>query len=345
MMQLQKAQKDCKRKIKIIFMKKSRRLFMKESGQYAAALGLFALTGCGGTQNQSNEESETTQSTTMESTPELFFSISLAQWSLNKPLFDGRMDNLDFAATAKNKFGISAVEYVNQFFKDKATDTAYLTEMKKRAEDNGVKSLLIMIDREGNLGDLDDKKRAEAVTNHHKWVDAAKFLGCHSIRVNAAGTGTAEEVAKAATQGLGSLSEYAATAGLNVIVENHGGYSSNGQWLTGVIKNVGMANCGTLPDFGNFCIKRGESGCEEEYDRYQGVTELMPYAKAVSAKAQKFDAEGNEVDTDYMKIMKIVKDAGYTGYVGIEYEGAGLSEEEGIMATKRLLERVGKALS
>ena len=333
-------------------MKKSRRLFIKESGQYAAAFSLMALTpgltGCGGNSSESSE-GESTASTAVEqestTAGDLFFSISLAQWSLHKTIFDGKLDSLDFAATAKNTFGVEAVEYVNQFFMDKATDSAYLAEMKKRADDNGVKSLLIMIDREGSLGDLDDKKRAEAVENHHKWVDAAKFLGCHSIRVNAAGTGTAEEVGAAATDGLGRLSEYAATAGLNVIVENHGSYSSNGQWLANVIKNVGMANCGTLPDFGNFCIKRAESGCEEEYDRYQGVTELMPYAKAVSAKAHDFDAEGNETHSDYMKIMQIVKDAGYTGYVGIEYEGNTLSEEEGILATKRLLEKVGKALS
>lgn len=330
-------------------MKKSRRLFIKEGSQYAAAFGLIALspglTGCGGSQAKEKEEADTTATTAVEGAAEMFFSISLAQWSLNKAFFGGELDNLDFAAIAKNTYGIDAIEYVNQFFKDKAKDNAYLAEMKKRAADNGVKSLLIMVDGEGSLGDLDDKKRAAAVNNHHKWVDAAKFLGCHSIRVNAAGKGTAEDVGKAATDGLGRLSEYAATAGLNVIVENHGGYSSNGQWLSNVIKNVGLANCGTLPDFGNFCIKRGEDGCEEEYDRYQGVTELMPYAKAVSAKSHEFDIDGNEVDSDYMKIMKIVKDAGYTGYVGIEYEGSQLTPEQGIKATKRLLEKVGKALS
>lgn len=330
-------------------MKKSRRLFIKESGQYAAAFGLMALTpgltGCGSNNATEGNEEDTTASTAVEESAGMFFSLSLAQWSLHKTFFDGKLDNLEFAATAKNEFGIEAVEYVNQFFMDKATDNAYLSEMKKRAADNGVKSLLIMVDREGSLGDLDEAKRIEAVNNHHKWVDAAKFLGCHSIRVNAAGRGTAEEVAAAATDGLGRLSEYAATAGLNVIVENHGGYSSNGQWLARVISGVGMSNCGTLPDFGNFCIKRGEGGCEEEYDRYKGITELMPYAKAVSAKSHEFDAQGNEVHSDFMKIMKIVKDAGYTGYVGIEYEGSGLPEAEGIMATKRLLEKVGKALS
>lgn len=336
-------------------MKKSRRQFIKEWGQYTAAAGLFAfaggLSGCGGSDQSADGTAETAAETAAAaSTSEMFFKISLAQWSLNKSLFGGKLDNLDFAAKARNDFGIGGIEYVNQFFADKAKDTAYLNEMIKRADDNGVRSLLIMIDREGGLGDPNGKERTQAVENHYKWVDAAKHLGCHSIRVNAFGVGSAEEVAKAAVEGLGTLGEYAAKVGLNVIVENHGGYSSNGAWLAGVMKEINMSNVGTLPDFGNFCIKR-DSGtewggnCIEEYDRYQGVREMMPFAKAVSAKATAFDENGNEKNTDYFRIMQIVKDAGYTGYVGIEYEGEGLSEDEGIMATKRLLERVGQQLS
>ena len=116
---------------------------------------------------------------------EPLFKISLAEWSLHKTIFGKKLDNLDFAKTAKEEFGIDAVEYVNQFFKDKAKDEAYLTDLKKRAADHGVKSLLIMIDGEGALGDKDEAKRTKAVENHYKWVEAAKFLGCHSIRVNA----------------------------------------------------------------------------------------------------------------------------------------------------------------
>ena len=273
-----------------------------------------------------------------------FFKISLAQWSLHKTLFAKKLDNLDFAAKTKNDFGISAVEYVNQFFKDKAKDKAYLGEMKKRAADNGVSSLLIMIDGEGYLGSGDDNKRKEAVENHFKWVEAAQFFGCHSIRVNAAGQGSAEDVAAAAVDGLSSLSEFAKDFNINVIVENHGGFSSNGSWLSGVISKVNMPNCGTLPDFGNFCIKRKGRECLDEYDRYKGTKELMPFAKGVSAKSNEFNENGDEVRTDFIKMMKIVKDAGYTGYVGIEYEGSKMSEDDGIMATKRLLERVGKSL-
>ena len=267
------------------------------------------------------------------------FKISLAQWSLHKSLQQKKLDNLDFAKVTKEKFGIDAVEYVNQFFKDKAKDATYLAEMKKRTNDLGVTNVLIMVDGEGALGDMDEQKRTKAVENHYKWVDAAKYLGCHSIRVNAEtvkGTTPAEyeEGKKLASDGLRRLSEYAKPLNMNVIVENHGGLSSNGKWLSETIRMTGLANCGTLPDFGNFY----------EYDRYQGVTEMMPLAKAVSAKSYDFDAEGNDTKIDFMKMMKIVLDANYHGWVGIEYEGSKLSEDEGILATKKLLEKCMAAL-
>ncbi len=263
------------------------------------------------------------------------FKISLAQWSLHKALFSGKLNNLDFAQQATTEYGIDAVEYVNQFFKDKAKDQAYLAEMKSRAADQGVKNVLIMIDNEGYLGDPDNAKRTKAVENHYPWVEAAKYLGCHSIRVNAYSKGTPEEQAKLAADGLRRLSEFAAPHGIKIIVENHGGLSSQGDWLVGVMKAVNLPNCGTLPDFGNF----------DKYDRYKAVAEMMPFAKGVSAKSHDFDAAGNETKTDYRKMLKIVLDAGYHGYVGIEYEGSKLSEPEGIRATKTLLERVRTELS
>ena len=271
------------------------------------------------------------------------FLISLAQWSLHKTLFDKKLDNRDFAKTAKEDFGIDAIEYVNQFWKDKAKDTAYVAELKKRADDLGVKTLLIMCDGEGNLGDSDSAKRTTAVENHYKWVEAAKELGCHSIRVNAASNRNLsfEEQQKLAADGLRRLSEFAAPHGLNVIVENHGGLSSNGMWLAGVMKLVDRKNCGTLPDFGNFRVSN-----DEEYDRYKGVDELMPFAKAVSAKSHDFNDTGDETRTDYFKMMEIVvKKHGYRGYCGIEYEGSKLSEAEGIKATKKLLERVREKMA
>ncbi len=309
------------------------------------SFGSTLLSACG----DGNPENPDTAANPAKTENELFFKISLAQWSLHKTLFAKEFDNLDFPAKAKNDFGISAVEYVNQFFKDKAKDEKYLAELKKRCDDNGVTSVLIMIDGEGQMANLNAAERLKAVENHYKWVDAAKFLGCHSIRVNCYGEGSSEEVAKAGTEGLRKLSEYAQKDNIGIIVENHGGFSSNGQWLSDVIKNVGLSNCGTLPDFGNFCIKHGkdESGnnaCVEMYDRYKGVEEMMPYAKGVSAKANDFDAQGNCIETDYAKMLPIVKAANYTGYIGIEYEGSKLSEAEGILATKALLERVGKTI-
>ena len=266
------------------------------------------------------------------------FKISLAQWSVHKMTFDGKLDALDFPAYAKNEFDISAVEYVNQFFMDKATDAAFLAGLKKRCSDAGVKSVLIMCDREGALGDADTDKRTKAVDNHKKWVEAAKTLGCHSIRVNATSHGTFEEQQDRAADGIRKLCEFAAPLGINVIVENHGGLSSNGTWLSGTIKKVDLDNCGTLPDFGNF--KTGE---DKYYDRYKGVTELMPFAKGVSAKSNEFDDQGNETKTDFAKMLKIVNAAGYTGHIGIEYAGKKLSEPEGILVTKLLLERYQQA--
>ena len=265
------------------------------------------------------------------------FEISLAQWSVHKMIFDGKLDALDFPAYTKSEFDISAVEYVNQFFMDKATDAAFLAELKKRCSDAGVKSVLIMCDREGALGDADTEKRTQAVDNHKKWVEAAKTLGCHSIRVNASSGGTFEEQQERAADGLRQLCEFAAPLDMNIIVENHGGLSSDGAWLSGTIKKVGLDNCGTLPDFGNFKIAD-----DKYYDRYKGVTELMPTAKGVSAKSNEFDDQGNETKTDFAKMLKIVNAAGYTGHIGIEYEGKKLSEPEGILATKLLLERYQK---
>ncbi|TWT91894.1 sugar phosphate isomerase/epimerase family protein [Neorhodopirellula pilleata] len=279
------------------------------------------------------------------SSPAMPFKISLAEWSLHRALKakDATITNLDFPVIAREKFGIEAVEYVNQFFKDKARDEAYLSELNQRCNDNGVKSVLIMVDGEGQLGHADNAERTKAIEQHYQWVDAAKYLGCHSIRVNAASSGSYTEQLDYAADGLRRLSEYAAKQDIGVIVENHGGLSSNGAWLAVVMERVGMENCGTLPDFGNFYITRGEN--PDLFDRYHGVQALMPYAKAVSAKTHDFDENGNEVHTDYEKMMKIVLDFGYNGYVGIEYEGGALSEEEGIMASKKLLERVGQKLA
>jgi sugar phosphate isomerase/epimerase len=314
-----------------------RREFFKQSA--AVVAGAAAVAG-GSSSFAADDKPLPLPDQTLVAVQRPLFKISLAQWSLNKSLFSKKMDNLDFAKAAKQQFGIEAVEYVNQFFKDKGKDTTYLGEMKKRADDLEVKSLLIMCDGEGALGDADEAKRKVAVENHHKWVEAAKFLGCHSIRVNAQSSGSFTEQLARAADGLRKLTEFGDQHGINVIVENHGGLSSNGAWLAAVIDQVDHPRCGTLPDFGNFRL-----GKDKEYDRYKGVWLLMPFAKAVSAKSHDFDTTGNETHTDYRRMMKIVTDHGYRGYVGIEYEGSKLSEPEGILATKRLLDKVRGELS
>ncbi|HKX27363.1 MAG TPA: sugar phosphate isomerase/epimerase family protein [Blastocatellia bacterium] len=301
-----------------------RREFIRQSAQTAATVGLAALTG----------------ESLMAANKKQLFKISLAQWSLHRAFFNKELDHLDFAKVASHEFGINAIEFVNQFFKDKAKDTEYLKEMNARAKFHGVEHRLIMIDGEGALGDPDAARRQQAVENHYRWVEAAKFLGCEIIRVNAQSQGSYQEQAKLAADGLRKLAEFGAEQKIAVIVENHGGLSSNGQWLAEVMRTVAHPNCGTLPDFGNFKISP-----TEEYDRYKGVSEMMPFAKAVSAKTYDFDLRGEEAQIDYRRMMKIVLDAGYRGFVGIEYEGNKMSERDGIRATKKLLEKVRDDLS
>ena len=277
------------------------------------------------------------------------FKISLAEWSINKPLFGGTMQHLDFAKIAKG-VGIDAIEYVNQFFKDKAKDTAFLKEMNTRAKGEGVTQVLIMCDGEGNLGDSDAAKRQTAVENHHKWVEAAKFLGCHTIRVNGYSdtTKTPEEQQKLVADGLHRLSEFADKAGINVVIENHGGLSSNAKWLVQTIRMANHKRAGTLPDFGNFRLagptKDKPDAKVESYDSYVGVAEMMPLARGVSVKPRVWDANGRDADIDLLKMMKIVVDAGYRGHCGIEYGPEG-KELEGVKDLRVQLEKVRDQLT
>ncbi|NBC83572.1 MAG: TIM barrel protein [Bacteroidetes bacterium] len=293
------------------------------------------------------------------------YKISLAQWSLHKSiygprkssewfhkmlnespdsLYNGSIDPMQFPEVAVD-LGIYAIELVNTFYFDKADNISYLTKFKRKCDSLNVQVLLIMCDNLGQLGQENAKKRKQAVKNHYKWIDAAKFLGAHSIRVNLNGNGSAEKVAANSVKSLKKLGKYGQSKGINVVVENHGGFSSIGSWLADVMEKVDMKNVGTLPDFGNFCIKWGPEGCQKNYDKYKGMKEIMPYAKGVSAKSRAFDENGNEVTIDYYRMMKIVKDSGYKGYIGIEYEGNNeQSEIDGIKATKKLLEKAIKAL-
>jgi sugar phosphate isomerase/epimerase len=280
---------------------------------------------------------------------EPFLKLSLAQWSLHNTIQSGRLHKLDFAVQAR-QLGFDAVEYVSRFYmeesKSSSAFTALLKEMKKRSDDAGVQNLLIMVDGEGALASDTIDERQQAVDNHKKWVDAVAELGGHSLRVYLLGNDETEQQWRdAAAESLTALAVYAKSADINVIVENHGGLSSKGALMAGLMRNINLPNVGTLPDFGNFCIKREgglkwPSPCEETYDRYQGVAEMMPFAKGVSAKSYDFDACGNETTIDYNRMLGIIKESGFSGYIGIEYEGQRLAETEGIRATKELLEKL-----
>ncbi|WP_190810591.1 sugar phosphate isomerase/epimerase [Flagellimonas sp. S3867] len=328
-----------------------RRKFVANTAK--VGLAITALGGYACKQAKKEPEQETAE-ISEEASMSPFFKLSLAQWSMHKMIWDDGVDPYTFAEKAK-AWGFTGLEYVSGlYYKELEKDNfsaeamkAFVDKSNAEAKKHGMENVLIMIDGQGDLAAEDDKERKEAVENHHKWVEAAAAMGCHSIRVNLNGVQEADAWTKASVDGLTQLATYAKDKNINIIVENHGGLSSNGAMLAGIMKEVGMDNCGTLPDFGNFCIKREdgsyyESKCLEEYDKYQGVKELMPYAKAVSAKSYDFDAEGNETGIDYTKMLKIVKEAGYTGYIGVEYEGSNLGEEEGILATRDLLIKAGK---
>jgi sugar phosphate isomerase/epimerase len=290
----------------------------------AAVSGALAAMGC----------------RTASARPAAPFSISLAEWSLHRALQGGEISHLDFPVVTRRDFDIGTCEYVNSFFKEHARDEGYLYELWLRCRDNGITSRLIMVDGEGELAHEDALERGKAVVNHHRWIDCASRLGCMAIRVNAAGSGDPREVQRRAADSLVRLADYGDGKGIAVIVENHGGLSSNGEWLAGVMRLANDPRVGTLPDFGNFDLGGGRT-----YDRYQGIAEMMPFAKAVSAKSHEFDARGEEVHTDYHRMLRIVTGAGYHGYVGIEYEGTVHPEPDGIRLTKALLERVRDELA
>lgn len=312
------------------------------------AICFLVMNSC---KEMSKKEIESTEVVTASAEP--FFKLSLAQWSINKMIREDGVDPYTFAEKAKS-WGFTGLEYVSQLYPADLENNEYSSEamasfVKKcnsEAEKHGMKNVLIMIDRQGNLAVNDPKERQEAVERHYKWVDAAAAIGCHAIRVNLAGSDAPEQWKENSIDGLSKLAAYAKEKNINVIVENHGGLSSNGAMLAEVMKRVNMDNCGTLPDFGNFCITRNEDrSCNKEYDKYKGVAELMPYAKAVSAKSNDFDEQGNAIGIDYSKMLQLVKDAGYTSFIGVEYEGKVLDEVSGIKATKDLMLKIAKELN
>ncbi|WP_238388468.1 sugar phosphate isomerase/epimerase family protein [Christiangramia aestuarii] len=321
-------------------------------------LGFFSLflsfTAC--KQKSENEDKASAITKSEKPADALFFKLSLAQWSLHPLIHDGTIDPLDFARTA-SEMGFEGIEYVSGFYSEKLKDAKdperkmqeILDTLKARSEKYNMRNVLIMVDGEGDLAANDVTERDKAVENHKKWIDAASFLGCHSIRVNLFGSDIPEEWQANSIDALKKLSAYGAEKNINVLVENHGLLSSNADLLVEVMRQVNMENCGTLPDFGNFCLKREgdarwDADCVEEYPRYEGVEKMMPYAKAVSAKSYTFNSTGEEELIDYKKMLKIVKEGGYSGYIGVEFEGEEDSAKEGIQKTKDLLIKAGRKL-
>ena len=276
--------------------------------------------------------------------------ISLAEWSLHRGLKGGTIDHLDFPSIASKQFGINVVEYVNgcfgsykRDFKEAGKDMVYLRELLKRSKNAGVTNHLIMVDDEGFLARPEDKERLAAVENHKKWIDAAKYLECKTVRVNLHGPGETAAKKTASIDSLSRLGEFAKSMNINIVVENHGSDSSKGFWVADVMRQVNKTNVGTLPDFGNFCISHEwgttQGECAEIYDRYKGVEELLPFAKGVSAKTYDFDVNGEQPKIDYKRLMDLVKASGFKGYIGIEFEGETQPEDEGIRKTKALLQK------
>jgi len=331
-----------------------RRHFVQNTAVAGIGVSIIGMYGCKNTKKEDGNETEKEATT---AAPEPFFALSLAQWSVHRMIREGKLDPYNFAAKAK-EWGFSGLEYVSQLY-DKELEAsgyspeamaAFVQRSNAEAQKYGLQNVLIMIDGQGDLATSDPVVRKAAVENHFKWVDAASAMRCHAIRVNLAGSSEQETWIQNSVDGLKQLATYAKEKNINVLVENHGGLSSNAALLAEVMNKVGMDNCGTLPDFGNFCIRQNdpaddEGGCAEMYDIYKGVAELMPFAKAVSAKAHNFDADGNETEIDYTRMLQLVKDAGYTGFIGVEYEGNDMGEEEGIMATKALMLRSAAKLT
>ncbi len=332
-----------------------RRMFIGNSAKAGIGLSILGMYAC--KETKKSDENANVESETTEKDVEPFFKLSLAQWSIHKMILEEGVDPYTFAEKAK-EWGFDGLEYVSQLYNNTLEPSNYSAEAMQEfvdksnaeAKKHGLQNLLIMIDGQGDLATSDPTVRKNAVENHYKWVDAAAAMGCHAIRVNLAGSTDPVEWKANSVDGLTQLSTYAQTKSINILVENHGGLSSNAAMLADVMSTVNMENCGTLPDFGNFCIRRKDpkdysAGCAESYDIYKGVEELMVHAKAVSAKSHDFNSDGDELEIDYVRMLQIVKDAGYTGFIGVEYEGSTLSETDGIIATRDLMLKSAQQLT
>jgi len=259
--------------------------------------------------------------------------ISLGQWSLHKAMGRRLLSNLDFPRVAREQFGIEGLEFVNFLWEAPTSD--YIQRVKRAMSSTATKAVLMMCDGEGLMAHSVKEKRLQTAANHYKWVDIAAELGAHAIRANLGAEkepktpAEVDAVVNYAAESFRKLAEYGASRKVNVVVENHGGVSSDPVAMARVIKAVKLPNLGVLPDFGNFA---------KEVDRYDAIAKFMPYAKAVTFKCVDFK-DGKETTMDMDRLMKSVLDSGYRSWVGIEYGGDRLTEYEGIQAAKNYLER------
>ena len=293
--------------------------------------------------------------------------IGLQMYSFAPLIMQGKFDLLGFPDLVKNTYGINGAEYWSIPFMGRENDKDFLNDIKRRSDDNGVDNLIILVDdidiktmQSGpSLASSNKNDRDTAIDYHKKWIDVAKEIGCHSIRVNLkSDESDNKKILDNSSESISRLIEFSKQDNISIVIENHGGITADADWLVSLIKNVDNKYVGTLPDFGdyNFCVDRGALNfddigkvCKNQYDKYLGVKKLMPYAKGVSAKSHEFGKDGEELSTNYSRMIKIISESNYKGYITIEYEGAMmgmfggegtyLNPHEGILATKKLINK------
>ncbi len=240
------------------------------------------------------------------STPRLIKDdISLAQWALVDEVKSGKWKTLDFAKIARNDFGLNGIEFVNTLFE--VTTEGYLKKLRKNADDNGVTMVLIMVDDEGDGCGATKEERNQFAINHRKWIDAAAYLGCKSIRTNCRGPENADkaEALKWAAESYNMLLEYAVPAKISVLIENHGGVSNDADWMVSLMKEVDNLYFGTYPDW-----RRPA----DNFDNVDYLKKMLPFAGGMSYRNQ-------PTEELTAKMIKLAKDSGYRGWYGIESSG------------------------
>ncbi|GAB5561933.1 MAG: hypothetical protein SynsKO_35800 [Synoicihabitans sp.] len=291
------------------------------------------------------------------------FTLSLSQWGFHRAIFGDARDNYqDFITTLHRapddvlrgdmdprdivwrarELGVGVVDLVNILWFGHGQDGPWLADFKARARDAGVTFGVLMCDQLGRIAAKDSAERKRSISGHLDWMETAAELGCPFLRVNPYGDGSYLEQLKRGAETLHELADRSSDFGLEILVENHGHPGSNGAWLAMLIEQADHPRLGTYTDLDNFFMGGWNHDPQRRYDRTQGLFDLAPYTKAISAKTHDFGPDGEETTIDYQACLKILLDAGFTGLVGAEYEGHRLSEAEGSRLTVELLRREQK---